>query len=109
MLGRANQILIIFLIIRLSVCTSLSDNNCPSGFSIASANTTVGSGQGLANLIYGGIYSPADQLNIKAYIFAGDTTSLITYVTSVRVLIPFIVIAIAFAFTFMIALCCCVF
>jgi len=110
MLGTVNQITIALLIIGFASSTSLTDNNCPSGFNVASANVTVdSSGQSLVNLIYGSIYSPSDQANIKASIFAGDTNSLMAYTTSLRVLIPFIIVAIGFALAFVIALCCCVF
>jgi hypothetical protein len=110
MLGLLNRIAVVLLVIQIAYCTSLTDKNCPSGFTVATANVTVdSSAKSLVNLIYGGIYSSEDQANIKASIFSGDTNSLMSYVTSIRILLPFIAIAIAFGLAFIIALCCCVF
>jgi ABC-type uncharacterized transport system involved in gliding motility auxiliary subunit len=89
--------------------TTLSSNNCPSDFDVATANVTGASLSAAVDFLYKDLYSSSEQAEIQAAFTSGNSTKVSKQVTTLSILIPFAIIAVAFLVTFVIAACCCIF
>lgn len=89
--------------------TTLSTNNCPATFDIATANTTGADLSAAVDFLYANMYSTSVQAELQAAFNSGDTAKVSETITSLPVLISFAFIAGAFLIMFVIAVCCCIF
>ena len=99
----------LLLISSSSALTTLSTNNCPANFDITTANLTASSTNSAADLLYANIYSSSEQSDIQAAFASGDSVTITSKLSSLAIMVPFILVAFAFSVTFTIALCCCIF
>ena len=89
--------------------TTLSTNNCPANFDLASHNSTGTSLSAAVDFLYSNLYSADEQAKIQSAFYSGDTATITSKVTSLSIIIPFALIAFAFLLTFVIAVFCCIF
>ena len=90
--------------------STLTTANCPDNYDLKATNTSEsGYSSAAIKAVYGGIYSASDQAVLQQSFSEGNTGTVYGYVTSMSILLPFILIAVAFGIAFIVAICCCVF
>jgi len=89
--------------------TTLSSNNCPSGFDTAAVNSSAPSMSVAVDFLYSSLYSPSEQAKLQAAFTSGNSTTVSSQVFTLSIIIPFILIAVTFMVMYVIALCCCIF
>lgn len=69
-----STVLLSLLIPHIATLTTLSSNNCPNTFDMATANTTGTSLSAAVDFLYSNLYSSSDQAKLQAAFYSGNST-----------------------------------